>query len=1485
MAKRRKKINKTVLLIIVGVVVVVGVVVGLRFKRPIVDYFFPEDPGAIEKRADASYEAGEYNEAMGRYQRATYWYEQLGKMTSRDRTEFKQARAQLYIALKGPDLTETERTEHYTASIARLRKLLRRSPKHVDAQRFLCDIAWGEALRGRQPGSAPWMKIVQQCTKLLDIDPDDHQGYFRRGYANARLAGELRGKYVALAETDLRQAIALKNDIPAYWMEMARFLQWRRQLGEADKAFRDAMAANPEDAQLAVMYSVFLRGQDRSDDALKVLQQVIKRQPNDTLGFIALASFHKAEGDIPEALKALAVAKQIDDTDFRIYGTLATIFAESREPEKVVHTLRAGLAAIRRRAETRPATEPTGMEDRLKNAKLQLMVMLANSLLDMVDAGNPERNKLMIEVEQYFTQIDEIAPKSPSRAKVAGRIELTKGNMVEAVKLLEEAYKGYRTIDAKTISLLVSLYLRQGLRGKAEAILDRILRLRRNAATLVLKAALLAEYRQYDNAKDVLRDALRVDPRHAEARNLLLALLAADRGGPLPEALEPTRRAVRLLLNRAAEMMLLPEKREQGVELLEELYKKAPKDRLVIGRLVNTYLSQGQADKAKAVLEAAIKAQPEMAESFKSMIGRIGIAPEQRVRLLMADADKIEDKLKKALAKASISASAQQADRWLEYLRQAEAIDPKDGRVIAQMFRYGLTLKKWKIAEDCAAKAKAANLDGCGGKLYAADLAIARKDIPRAITELVAALEDRPGMRRSRVMLGQCYLRSNKVDEAREAFATVARDDPGYAPAAIGMAMVTQIQGKLPEHTEWVIRAYRLAPTNPYVAEQHMLLTDEQTKPEELIKRRQEVLQRRPADMQNRLRLGALYERTNRLQEAENTYRAIFSSNFGTRRFRANVLASFYARQKRFSEVDSIYGPMLSNVVDTGEKVAIYVEYGGLLAGHSPQGAVDAFNKAIEVNPKDPRGHYALGQFLGQHRQWVKAAETLARYLKLRPDDRVTKRRLAGYLIEAKQFDQAGGHLDTLIAADASDAISLTLKAVLLMRQGDMKGAEMTFNQVIIENPNYGAALVNRAQLYLFLGEHPKAKLDLQAAGRLTNSPVVLMQLGRFYLSFRDLDSAQLVFQDIRARSKRYGPAIDGLIAVYMAQKSWSRLELLLGEARKIFPKNISYLLAEYEMWRVRGEMPRAVVAAAVAVKMEPESPRAVSTYLLGLLAAKEYDKILEASQPYIKKEGFASWVSAINAHALVKLDKPTEAESLFTTALQRALPQEMTLIVQQIREAYGLPDAIKKLAGWLTVRPRGWDIYLLLGNLQIEAKQVQQGINTYEKAFGFAQKPFQKAEAKARMGAAYYGLGKFPDAEKTYLEALKIAPNHAATLNNLAYLYVNDMNQPAKALPYATRAFKQMSNDRNILDTYGWVLAKQGDYAKAEQILNRSLQMGTPTPPNLYHLGWVHEKTGRVTQATMRYQQALKALADGKNDRLRKAINDGLERLKKPAP
>jgi Tfp pilus assembly protein PilF len=166
-----------------------------------------------------------------------------------------------------------------------------------------------------------------------------------------------------------------------------------------------------------------------------------------------------------------------------------------------------------------------------------------------------------------------------------------------------------------------------------------------------------------------------------------------------------------------------------------------------------------------------------------------------------------------------------------------------------------------------------------------------------------------------------------------------------------------------------------------------------------------------------------------------------------------------------------------------------------------------------------------------------------------------------------------------------------------------------------------------------------------------------------------------------------------------------------------------------------------------------------------------------------------------------------------------------------------------------------------------------------------------EKANIGRSAGQVFYDLGvaetgpKRADllaiSEKAYLESLSVAPDNNDALNNLAYLYVEYLNQPDKAFPYAQRAYILSPGVANVADTYGWVLAKLKRYDKAIDVLEQVIEVPEGNPAFRYHLGWVYEQTGQRDKARGQYESALTATTDDKAplyDLLKKAI----ERVKK---
>ena len=79
---------------------------------------------------------------------------------------------------------------------------------------------------------------------------------------------------------------------------------------------------------------------------------------------------------------------------------------------------------------------------------------------------------------------------------------------------------------------------------------------------------------------------------------------------------------------------------------------------------------------------------------------------------------------------------------------------------------------------------------------------------------------------------------------------------------------------------------------------------------------------------------------------------------------------------------------------------------------------------------------------------------------------------------------------------------------------------------------------------------------------------------------------------------------------------------------------------------------------------------------------------------------------------------------------------------------------------------------------------------------------------------------GKFPEAEQAYRATLKLDPENAEAMNNLAYLLALHGGRLDEALALATRAHELMAASCDFADTLAVVLTRKGDVAAALPIL-----------------------------------------------------------------
>ena len=567
---KRKRLNRRVVLLIAAMTGVVALaVVGALLQSPAVD------PVLATRQGDEAFERGDYGTAAKAFATAI---QNLSGGDAADAT-FKLARTYLNWG-QDPELTKSVRGEYVEQGLKSLQTALVLDPKHVGARRLTCEISFA---RARRDGRL-WNVYIQHATELLAIATDDAETYYQRAFAHGFLGRTLGPEYITRALADFRKATELQPDEPRYWIGLCGFLRnpMVDQLPEAEKAYLEGIDANSDSADLRVQYAGYLREAGRKDEALVQLQEAIKRQPESTVGKIALADYYSREGKSAEAIRELEAAKAIDDSDYRIYRDLALVHRQQirqgdsdkvrlARSQEAVQAFRDGLDIVNKRMQPTPDGLPISDLDRrrLVDARWKQNYLLANVLMDMALISSADRKGIIDEAKQCLTRLDRLIPNTPQRHKIAGRVALAEGDSPEAIRLLELARRGFG-FDPETTGILINIYRRQDLPGMVEALIEDFLA-RPGAVPsedlLLEKVRLLMRRYEFEDAERLVRTRLlEKNPDSRAAQNMMLTLRMLQGKPPeVPPDLQPSRIAKQGVGVRLVPSLHHAFKQQQGV--------------------------------------------------------------------------------------------------------------------------------------------------------------------------------------------------------------------------------------------------------------------------------------------------------------------------------------------------------------------------------------------------------------------------------------------------------------------------------------------------------------------------------------------------------------------------------------------------------------------------------------------------------------------------------------------------------------------------------------------------------------------------------------------------------------------------------------------------------------------------------------------------------------------------------------------------------
>ena len=1411
---------------------------------------------------------------------------------SLDKTDYKFQVAKLFMerAVEEPNLQRMIRQDYYGTGYKLLQGILRDSPNYQLGLELMQERLWSQAINSKNWDT--WREYIDISNRVLDIK-EDGKLYYRKGYALASQSRRDSSLY-ADALKSFEKAIELEPDNITYRTGLAVFYETNKQLDKAEDVYKKGIKDIPDKAEIRIKYAVFLRRNDRKGESKAVIQQAIDCDKTDPLGYLTLADISLRDRDFKKAKWASDQAAKIDPDQLEIYLINSRIKRSEGDYQGAADALRQGLKTItERKVGSAKLKYPIG------KAKALLNYWLATALLDVYGTTNDAetKKKVLEEIRLCNRELIKFAPGEQGQLKVEGQIAFVDGEYQKAKEKLEEAYK--KNADVKTASRLIEVYKRLNLPTRGEILAQKIIAIpgyEKHPYFLIQLAQFRLDARDYKGSREYLDRLLAEEPDNKTAKKLLQAVnVAQGRSSDIGEVSDLTR----LILLRRAEDYRIAEKYDLAAGELKKILASHPDDIIVTGRLLGIYMELGEKDKAQEVINKALaackdnKAKVMELERWKALINEKDA--EKRFAIEIEFADKIEEPFQKTLYKYMLCKRYGKQKQALKYLEEANTLKPDNPLVIEYRMLNALQNKEYTQASEIIAPLEKINIEYW--YLLRARIAMKEGKYDEAIVNLQEYLAKKSYSQIANLMLGECYLMKGDNERAKEQFAKCLNNDAKDIKAMVGLAKVANQENKIIDHDRWVRRAYSYpeGKRDPYIYEQYVRLDVEPKNIGKAIETREKKFKEQPQNLSNVARLASLYEQQGNIDRAKTLYEYVYA-NVADKISYSEQLATFYARHNMTTKSDELFTNLISQAKTKENKIRAYIAYGNFLSRFDQAAAQGMYEKAVQIDPKSVRPLKVLANLFSAQAmklaregktkeskiKWKAAIDKLRLVIGLDPSDMQAKQSLYRLYVDADMLTDAVAGYKGLLQSDPNDVKAILGLGLTFLKKGEVDKAISQFKTAIDLFPNMPDAYMLRAEAYQAKGELQLAIEDMRRSVQYSNNVLLRMDLASLYLANDNTELAIATYSGIISGpdTSKYFPAYQKLVELLLAKTRWQSLESICSKGKKEFPKSPMFYLAMADMWKVRSNDRARISELQQAVKIDPMNETVVRTYMEALYDAKQYQGLKQVLEFYQAQPGFAILASTYNSMLLAAQGQTQQAQKDFLLTLANARnSQQISMVIGSMIRTLGKEYCLKNAPQIVKAKPDNWIVLMSLGNLAID-------VENYKQAHGYlmdALKVVSGAQARIRilvsLAKMYEKTRNTRGIEKAYTEILRIDPYNFLALNNLAYLYVNDFKEPKQALPLIERALNVKPGNQNLIDTYAWTLALNGQYSRAESFLNDILRRGAKGPDALYHMGYVKEKLGKYKFAKDYYRRAWEYAKDSDTP-LKKDIQKGIERV-----
>ena len=701
-----------------------------------------------------------------------------------------------------------------------------------------------------------------------------------------------------------------------------------------------------------------------------------------------------------------------------------------------------------------------------------------------------------------------------------------------------------------------------------------------------------------------------------------------------------------------------------------------------------------------------------------------------------------------------------------------------------------------------------------------------KEEFKKAIIEYKNAIQAEPKFARGHYQLALAYLKTGQPKQAFPELSKTVDLDPENLDAQLKLGQVYLLARQTTEAAEKALLLLQKEPENIDALFLQMGVLLQEGKSEEATAVLKKVTAVDEKNIRAYISLARIAGSQERFAEAEDYLTKAVEASPEDPDPRLE-LARFYEQRGEFEEAEKILEEAMArnktSVALLGQLGNFYVRRGNLEA------AEDTYLKMAAQTPDRVGPKMTMGAFYASQKKWREALQWMHEAEKLQPKDLEIQNAIASLYMDMGKAEETKRLVDDVLEKDGSNLQARLLKARLLLTDKQWPKAGEILEAVIREYPRHGGAHYYLGLVYAAQEDQKKAKGALLKAVEYTPGNLnARILLAESYLAERAPDLA-----------------LEQLKAVLAGQPKDYRAYVLKGTASLL-----------------KGDLKTAKTAFSHAIEIRPDDPTAY--YRLAMVSRHEgryeettklLDKVLALKPDHIPS--LAAKVSLSLAQG-----QPTQALSFLdeqvrehekNLALAPVLHEMRGTVLSSQKNYEEAEGAFKKA---LHLNPNLIGPYVALANLYLTKHETDKAIVQYKEIL---EKRPRFIQAHMALGAIYDAEGKASKAKEMYEKALEIKPYFAPAANNLAWLLLEQGQDPDRSLMLAKKAKAQLPDDPRVADTLGLACIVKGLYASAIAELRDAAEKMPDNATVLYHLGLAYWKNHEKDQAVEALGNALK--------------------------